>query len=56
MSNGKVTLIISEDESCLNPDNQKTFKIFIHDADREQLKKFCQTIETLMKERKEKLD
>lgn len=56
MDKGKVSLVVAEDETCLNTQNQRVFKVLIHDGNPEMLKKFCTTIEELMNERKLKLE
>jgi hypothetical protein len=53
LSQGKISLVISEELAV--PNNEKTFKVFIHDVDVALLKRFLELMETLMKERREKI-
>ncbi len=59
MDKGKVSMVISEDANYFagsTEGNQKTFKVMIHDAEPEQLKKMCQMIEQQIDERKKKIE
>ena len=56
MGLGKVSLVVAEDESGLNVKTTKVFTVMIHDAEPEQLKRFCSTIESLINDRKLQLE